>query len=339
MGYRSDSLRSIEISLRAQEEKLYHCGIKGKVSRSTLSDANDNRDYRIFQDFGFLLIKEAKKLYKKDFLYPVIKGSVYAFDATVISLCLKLFPWAKFRDSKAGIKAHTLYDVERSLPIFITISSANKADNSYMKTFRYEAGAFYIFDRGYWDISSLFYICNQKAFFVIRSKSNILFKVAYSLDPDIENGIIIDRICTFKTKDSKHKYSDQVRVIKFYDKEANKKLTFVTNNFALPAKTIAELYRSRWQVELFFKWIKQHLRVKSFLGHSENSIQIQIWVAMISYLLVAIVRKKLAVNRSMFHILEILSLNLFEKTPMFELLSHKKSTDLTGCYDNQLNLF
>lgn len=326
-----ESLRDIEACLRTKSKKLYHLGIRSKVSRSTLADANDKRDWRIYQDFAMVLIKEARTLYSKDKLSVRLKRAAYALDSTTIDLCLSLFPWAKFRRTKAAVKLHTLLDLRGSMPSVIVITCGNLHDVKILDVLIFEPGAIYIMDRGYLDFARLFRITQASAFFITRSKKNTLFKRLYSHKADRSAGIIADQTITLSGVFSRSDYPEKLRRIVYKDPDSNKRLIFITNNFQLTAKTIAALYKARWGIELFFKWIKQHLRIKAFFGTSENAARSQIWIAVTVYLLIAIIKKRLHLKHSLYTILQILSTSVFEKTPI--LLLFRDVDDL----DNQVD--
>jgi len=334
-----ESLRDIEACLRAQETKLYHMGIRGKVSRSTLADANQMRDWRIYADFAHALIHIARKLYINEEFGVELNQTVYALDATTIDLCLSVFPWAHFRQTKAAIKLHTLLDLRGNIPTFIHISDGKLHDVNVLDILIPEAGAFYIMDRGYVDFARLFTLNQYQAFFVTRAKSNLHFRRVYSHPVDKQSSLICDQTIMLSGFYSAKDYPDRLRRIKYHDRQTNKNLVFLTNNFKLPALTIAELYRCRWQVELFFKWIKQHLRIKSFYGTSQNAVKTQVWIAISVYVLVAIIRKRLNLNESLYTILQILSVTAFERTPLNQLLTQMDYTMNKADDANQLNLF
>ncbi len=314
-----ESLRDIEACLRSKTKKLYHLGIRGKIARSTLARANDRRDWRIYQDFAMELIREARILYSNDAFSVRLKRAAYALDSTTIDLCLSLFPWAKFRRTKAAVKMHTLIDLYGSIPSIIVISRGNLHDVNILDGLAFESGAIYIMDRGYLDFARLFRITKASAFFVTRSKKNTQFRRVYSHDTDRCTGIIADQTILLSGVSSCNDYPEKLRRIVYRDADTNKRLVFLTNNFVLAATTIAALYKSRWQIELFFKWIKQHLRIKAFFGTSENAVRSQIWIAVTSYVLIAIVKKRLAIPHSLYTILQILSTSIFEKTPILSL--------------------
>jgi hypothetical protein len=334
-----ESLRDIEACLRAQNNKLYHMGIRSKVSRSTLAEANEMRDWRIYADFAHHLIGIARKLYQKEPLAVELKNTVYALDATTIDLCLSLFPWASFRETKGAVRLHTLLDLRGNIPSFIHISDGKLHEVNVLDIIPLEAGAFYIMDRGFLDFSRLYAITRASAFFVIRAKSNLKSRRLYSHPVDKSTGVICDQSILLTVPKSVGDYPDKLRRVRYYDAETNKTLVFLTNNFLLPAFTIAQLYKQRWQVELFFKWIKQHLRIKNFFGTSENAVKTQIWIAISVYLIVAIIKKRLNLQESLYTILQVLSVSLFERTSMFQLLTFYDYINDTGSNLNQLNLF
>ena len=334
-----ESLRDIETCLRAHSAKLYHLGIRGGVAKSTLADANERRDWRIYQDFAKRLIQIARPLYAEDGFGVELTQTVYALDSTTIDLCLALFPWARFRQRKGAVKLHTLLDLRGSIPSFIHISDGKLADVNILDQIAFEAGSFYVMDRGYVDFARLYALYQAQAFFVIRAKRNLQFRRVYSHPIDKMTGLRCDQTIVLTVAATRRDYPTQLRRVKFYDAEHNKLLVFLTNNFDLPALTIAQLYRSRWQVELFFKWIKQHLRIKAFFGTSENAVKTQVWIAISTYILVAIVKKRLKSDASLYTILQILSLTLFEKTPLIQLLANPHPTQNELEMTNQLNLF
>jgi len=334
-----ESLRDIEVCLRAQNNKLYHMGIRSKVSRSTLAEANEMRDWRIYADFAHHLIAIARKLYQKEPLAVELQNTVYALDATTIDLCLSLFPWARFRAAKGAVRLHTLLDLRGNIPSFIHISDGKLHEVNALDLISLEAGAFYIMDRGYTDFSRLHAVTQASAFFVIRAKSNLKCRRLYSHPVDKSTGVVCDQSILLTVAKSAGDYPDKLRRVRYYDAETDKTLVFLTNNFLLPAITIAQLYKQRWQVELFFKWIKQHLRIKSFFGTSETAVKTQIWIAISVYLIVAIIKKRLNLQESLYTILQILSVSLFERTSMFQLLTFYDYTSDTGEDLNQLNLF
>ena len=334
-----EGLRDIETCLNSHREKLYHIGFRGAVSRTTLADANERRDWRIFQDFGQVLIGIAQELYKGDPLAIELKQPLFAFDSTTIDLCLTLFPWAEFRKTKAAVKMHTLIDLRGSIPTFVAITTGKVSDVKMLDKMPVQEDAIYTMDRGYVDYARLYSVHKQGAFFVIRAKDNLKFKRLYSSPKDKEAGIRADQVITLVTKKSKKGYPERLRRVSYVDKERNKRLVFLTNNFEIPAKTVADVYKQRWQVELFFKWIKQHLRFKSFYGTSENAVKSQIWVGLCMYLLVAIAKKRLGIPCSLYTFLQILEVNLFEKKPISSLVAEALKQKTNTPYDNQLNLF
>lgn len=334
-----ESLRDIETCLRAMQPKLYHMGIKSKVSRSTLSEANEKRDWRIYADFAQILITEARELYRQEEFQKELEETVYALDATTIDLCLSLFPWAKFRRHKGGIKLHTLLDVQTSVPTFIYITPARVHEVNILDIIAPEAGSFYVMDRGYIDFTRLYTLHLSNSYFVIREKSNTEFKRIYSHPVDRATGIICDQIISLSGFYASRDYPDKLRRIKYYDKQRDKHLIFLTNNFRLQTLLIAKIYKDRWQIELFFKWIKQHLRIKSFYGTNQNAVKTQIWIAVSVYLLVAIVKKRLNINLTLYTFLQILSISIFEKSPILGLTNDVEYRFKDIDPGNQLNLF
>jgi hypothetical protein len=334
-----DSLRDIEACLRSMHGKLYHMGFRGKVARSTLAAANESRDWRIYADFAQVLIGIARPLYARDPIGVDLDQGLYALDSTTIDLCLSLFPWAKFRLHKAAVKMHTLLDLHGNIPTFIRITDGKVADVNILDEILPEAGAFYVMDRGYIDFERLYVFTLCSAFFVVRTKENVLLQRRYSRAVDKTTGVRSDHTVILSAVDSAKVYPDALRRVSYFDVETNKRLKFLTNNFVLPALTIAQIYKSRWQVELFFKWIKQHLRIKSFYGTSENAVKTQIWIAVSVYVLVAIVRKRLGLEASLYQVLQILSVTIFEKLPILQAFeaSASQSELLEG--SNQLILF
>jgi hypothetical protein len=311
-----ESLRDIETCLGAVGGKLYHMGFRSSVARSTLADANESRDWRIYADFAQRLIATARRLYARDPMAVDLDQSLYSLDSTTIDLCLALFPWARFRRCKAAIKMHTLLDLRGNIPAFVHITDGNVHDVNVLDQIVPEAGAFYVMDRGYIDFERLFVLTLSAAFFVVRTKSNVLLQRRYSHPVDKSTGVRSDQTVILSSFESASVYPDPLCRVSYCDAETGKRLKFLTNNFTLPAWTIAMIYKQRWQVELFFKWIKQHLRIKAFYGVSENTVKTQIWIAVSVYVLVAIVRKRLGLEASLYQILQILSLTLFEKTPI-----------------------
>ena len=333
-----ESLRDIEACLRVAKSKLYHMGIRSTVSRNNLAHANENRDWRIYADFAQVLIKIARELYANEDFGLELKQAVYAFDSTTIDLCLSVFPWAKFRKNKAAVKLHTLLDLRGNIPVVISITNGKIHDVNALDDLVFETGAIYVFDRAYVDFARLYRIHQSLAFFVTRAKSNFVFKRLYSQPVDKSTGIRADQIIMVTGFYTLLDYPEKLRRIRYFDVETKKLFVFLTNNFTLPAIVIAKLYKCRWQVELFFKWIKQHLRIKAFYGTSENALKTQIWIAISVYVLVAIVKKRLKLDRSLYTILQILSLTQFEKTPILQVLSSPNYETDTMDGDNQLNL-
>jgi hypothetical protein len=334
-----ESLRDIETCLGAVGGKLYHMGWRTSVARSTLADANETRDWRIYADFAQTLIATARRLYAGDAMGVDLDESLYALDSTTIDLCLALFPWARFRRRKAAVKMHTLLDLRGNIPAFVHITDGKVHDVNVLDQIVPEAGAFYVMDRGYIDFERLFVLTLSAAFFVVRTKSNVLLQRRYSHPVDKSTGVHSDQTVILSSFQSASVYPDPLRRVSYFDAETGKRLKFLTNNFTLPALTIARIYKQRWQVELFFKWIKQHLRIKVFYGTSENAVKTQIWIAVSVYVLVAIVRKRLGLEASLYQILQILSLTLFEKTPI---LCALQTIDLDANFTenvNQLILF
>jgi hypothetical protein len=334
-----ESLRDIETCLRAHSAKLYHLGIRGGVARSTLADANERRDWRIYQDFALSLIQTARKLYAQDGFGVELTNTVYALDSTTIDLCLALFPWARFRQTKGAVKLHTLLDLRGSIPSFIHISDGKLHDVNLLDQIAFEAGSFYIMDRGYIDFARLHGLHQAQSFFVVRAKSNLQFRRVYSRPVAKETGLRCDQTIQLAGRKSQRDYPGHLRRVKFYDAGNDQRLVFLTNHFDLPALTIAELYRARWQVELFFKWIQQHLRIKAFFGTSGNAVKTQVWIAIAVYVRVAIVKKRLGSESSLYTILPILSLTLFEKTPIDQLLTNADNKSPESPAFNQLDLF
>ena len=334
-----ESLRDIEACLRAMSGKLYHMGFRGRVSRSTLADANDAHDWRIYADFAQVLIGIARPLHASDPIGVELEQSLYALDSTTIDLCLSLFPWAKFRKHKGAVKMHTLLDLRGNIPTFISVTDGKVHDVNVLDEILPEAGAFYVMDRGYVDFQRLYIFTLSAAFFVVRTKSNVLLQRRYSHPADKSIGVHSDHTVILTAIDSAKAYPDALRRVSYLDVPTRKRFQFLTNNFTLPALTIAQIYKCRWQVELFFKWIKQHLRIKAFYGTSENAVKTQIWIAVSIYVLVAIVRKRLGLEVSLYQILQIFSVTLFEKTPILRALQASGSEDNLGDFSNQLILF
>jgi hypothetical protein len=334
-----ESLRDIEACLRAQQSKLYHMGIKSRVSRSTLADANESRDWRIYADFAQSLISMARRLYATEPFGVDLHDTVYALDASTIDLCLSVFPWAPFRSTKAAIKLHTLLDLRGNIPSFLHISDGKLHDVNVLDLLLPEPGAFYIMDRGYIDFDRLYQLHEAKCFFVTRAKSNLKAQRRYSHRVDRSTGLICDQTIALTGFYSRQDFDTPLRRVRFKDPTTGKGLVFLTNNFTLPALTITELYRCRWQVELFFKWIKQHLRIKVFYGITENAVKTQIWIAVSVYVLVAIIKKRLKLSATLYEILQILSLTMFERIPLDQLLSKIVTEEIYSGSSNQLNLF
>ena len=334
-----ESLRDIQACLRAAQPKLYHMGIRGGVSRNTLANANKTRDWRIYADFAQILIREARRLYANENFGVELDNTVYALDSTTIDLCLSLFPWALFRQRKGAVKLHTLLDLRGNIPTVCIITHGKVHDVNILDEIVPEAGAIYIVDRAYTDFARFHAIHHSSAFFVTRAKSNFKCKRLYSNSVDKRTGLRCDQIVVLKGFYSRQDYPDKLRRIRYYDSEKRKLLTFITNNLCLPALTIAELYRSRWQVELFFKWIKQNLRIKAFYGTTMNAVKTQIWIAISVYVLIAIVKKQLGLEQKLYTILQILSVTLFEKVDILQALKiHDYKTD-ANANPNQLLLF
>jgi len=334
-----ESLRDIEACLSAQAAKLYHMGFRQPVSRSTLADANERRDWRIYADFAQRLITQARKLYATDSFGVDLSNTVYALDATTIDLCLSMFPWAPFRSTKAAIKLHTLLDLRGAIPSFIHISDGKLHDVNVLDLLIPEAGAFYVMDRAYLDFERLYALAHTGAFFVTRAKSNMDARRLYSVPTDRSTGLICDQTIALNGFYASQHYPQYLRRIRFKDPETDKTLVFLTNHFKLPALTVCALYKSRWQVELFFKWIKQHLRIKRFFGTSENAVKSQIWIAVSVYVLIAIIKKRLDLDVSLHTLLQILSVTVFEKIELTQAVANSASDQNQTMFDNQLNLF
>jgi hypothetical protein len=334
-----EGLRDIEACLRSLGGKLYHMGFHSRVARSTLADANDTHDWRIYADFAQVLIRVARPLYASDPIGLDPDHSLYALDSTTIDLCLSLFPWAGFRNNKAAVKMHTLLDLHGNIPAFISITDGKVHDVNVLDEILPEPGAFYVMDRGYLDFERLYGFTASGAFFVLRTKSNVILQRRYSRAVDKATGVRSDHTVILTAINSAQVYPDALRRVSYLDVETRQRFKFLTNNFLLPALTIAQIYKARWQVELFFKWIKQHLRIKAFYGTSENAVKTQIWIAVSIYVLVAIVRKRLGLHASLYQILQILSVTLFEKTPILQALQPSDSPELLPDPSSQLNLF
>ena len=334
-----ESLRDIEACLRAAPQKLYHMGIRSPVSRNTLANANQVRDWRIYADFAHGLIHEARNLYRNEPFGLELDQTVYALDATTIDLCLSLFPWAQFRRHKSAVKLHTLLDLRGSIPTVVIVTGGQIHEVNILDQLIWEAGAIYLMDRGYLDFRRLYRMHQCGAFFVTRAKKRFDCRRLYSQTVDKKTGLQCDQIVSLNNPVPKRGYPERLRRVRYYDVASKKRLVFLTNNFVLPALTITQLYRCRWQVELFFRWIKQHLRIKAFYGTSENAVRTQIWIAISVYVLVAIVKKRLNLERSLHSILQILSVSLFEKTSILQALSGSDYDEINDESSNQLNLF
>jgi hypothetical protein len=334
-----ESLRDIETCLRAMQNKLYHIGIRSKISRSTLADANQNRDWRIYADFAYILIDQAKGLYRDDKFFKELDETVYALDSTTIDLCLSLFPWAKFRKTKGAIKIHTLLDLQNNIPSFISITDGSVHDVNILDDLITEIGAFYVLDKGYIDFERLYNLNNNSAFFVTRAKSNFQFKRIYSHQVDKSLGLICDQYILLKGFYPSKEYPEKLRRIKYFDFQNNRRLVFLTNNFHLPAITIANLFKQRWQIELFFKWIKQNLKIKSFYGTTPNAVKTQICIAISVYIFLAIIKKKLKIEHSLYTFLQLISISIFEKTPIISMFSDSSYINEVDYNSNQLSLF
>lgn len=334
-----DSLRDIETCLRAQQPKLYHMGFRGSISRATLAHANRERDWRIYSDFAHGLIRQARALYQNEPFGVELSSSVYAFDSTTVDLCLSLFPWAQFRRHKSAVKIHTLLDLRGSIPINVYVTGGQVHDVNLLDQFTPESGAIYVLDRGYLDFARLYVIAKAGAFFITRSKQHAQYYRRHSHPIDKSEGVRSDQTVIFNGPKTSLRYPAPLRRIHYYDQEKDLRLIFLTNKFFLPAITIAQVYRTRWQVELFFRWIKQHLQIKRFLGTSVNAVKTQIWIAISIYVLVAIIRKRLDLDISLHQILQILSITIFEKTPILQALADAQHQIQAPNPDNQLNLF
>lgn len=334
-----ESLRDIETCLNSHREKLYHVGFRGAVARSTLADANERRDWRIFQDFGQVLIGMAQRLYRDEPLAIELRQPLFAFDSTTIDLCLSLFPWAEFRTTKAAVKMHTLVDLRGIIPTFVAVTTGKVHDVKMLDEMPVTEDAIYTMDRGYVDFARLYAIHRQGAFFVVRAKDNLRYQRLYSAPKDKDAGVRADQVIALVTQKSKKGYPERLRRVSYVDKERNKRLVFLTNHFEIAATTVADIYKQRWQVELFFKWIKQHLRIKAFYGTSINAVKSQIWVALCIYLLVAIAKRQLGIQCTLYTFLQILEVNLFEKKPIFSLVAEALKQISDSQDVNQLNLF
>lgn len=334
-----ESLRDIEACLRSAADNLYHMGIRSTVSRSTLADANESRDWRIFADFALIVIDHARALYKNEDFGVELDNTVYALDTTTIDLCLSLFPWAQFRKKKGAIKLHTLLDLKGNIPAYVWITDGKTHEVNILDLLVPDPGSIYIMDRGFTSFERMYTINNAKATFIIRAKSNLRFRRLYSRPVDKSTGLRCDQTIVLTGVHSKHDYPEKLRRIKFFDEKEQKNLNFFTNDFTLPAFTIAQLYKYRWQIEMFFKWIKQHLRIKSFYGTSENAVKTQIWIAITVYVLIAIVKKQLNIQVSLYTFLQILSVRVFAKVDILQLLTNSNYTDELNLVRNQLSLF
>src|SRR5579864_4333349 len=334
-----EGLRDIEACLRSSPTKLYHMGVGGRVSKSTLADANERHDWRIFADFAQIVIHRARTLYRDDPFGEELRLSAYALDSTTIDLCLAMFPWARFRQRKGAVKMHTLLDLHGNVSTFVWISDGKLADVKILDQLIPEAGSFYVMDRGYVDFERLHRFTSASAFFVTRTKDNIQLQRLTSRRKESGDGVMSDQIVVLATADSRKHYPDKLRRIRYHDAETNRYFVFLTNNFDLPALTIARLYKARWQVELFFKWIKQHLRIKAFYGTSQNAVKTQIWIALTIYVLIAIIKKELGLSVSIYQILQVVSVTVFERVPIVQALQHKEPKENLEGFSNQLNLF
>jgi len=333
------SLNDTATGLRLNVDKLYHLGVGKPFSKSTISRANETRDWRIFRDFALKLIDVARELYREDNLLDIkLKGRIYAMDATVVDLCLSLFCWAKFRPTKAAVKLHTLLDLKTAIPEYIFITDGSVHEVNLLDNISLPGGSYLILDRGYLDFKRLWRLSNEHSTFVIRAKENMQFKVIDRGSPDKKNGIICDQAIELTTPASKQKYPGPLRRIRYYDAETQKTLIFITNNFKLTALKVAALYKYRWGIETFFKWIKQHLKIQSFWGHSENAVRTQIWIAIAAYVIVVIAKKKLKIKHSLYEILQQISLSAFDRTPLKELFANKNNQDVKEQISNQLIL-
>jgi hypothetical protein len=331
-----DSLRDLIVALEAHSRKSYHWGFGKKVTRSNLAKANEKRNFRIFEAFAYHLISVAQRKCAKEVFE--IKGKIYAFDSTTIDLCLSVFWWATFRKKKAGIKLHTLYDIATQIPVFLHFTTANMNDMNAMDVITYEVDAYYIFDRGYVDYQRLYKITLHEAFFVVRAKTNLKFSRMYSRKVDKSTGVICDQIGKLSGTKTQNQYPSKIRSVKFYDAENQRCFVFLTNNFELSAEQIALLYKKRWQIELFFKWIKQHLKIKSFWGTTENAVRIQIYVAIIAYCLMAIIAKELKIDRSIYEIIQVIGISLLNKTPVNQLFTTTDYKNVKEHINNSLNI-
>jgi hypothetical protein len=334
-----DSLRDTVTCLNAQQAKLYHMGIRGAVRRSTLADANERRDWQLYAAFAQILIAQARRLYAHDSFGADLDGTAYALDTTTIDLCLSLFPWARFHHHKGAVKLHTMIDLRGNIPVIVHIDDGKSYDTDLLDVITPEPGAVYVMDRGFFDLVRLYRLTAAGAFFVVRARKNQRLRRIRSRPVDRTSGIICDQIVRLEVALSRKRYPARLRRVRYRDPETGKTLVFVTNNFELPPKTVADLYRCRWQIELFFKWIKQHLRIKSFFGTTENAVKTQIWIAVCVYVLIAIIKKRLALDASLYTILQLLSVTAFEKMPLDQLLRQATPQIQNPANSNQLNLF
>lgn len=334
-----DSLRDTVTCLNAQQAKLFHMGIRGQVRRSTLADANERRDWRLYAAFASALIVSARRLHAADRFGADLDGAAYALDTTTIDLCLSLFPWARFHHTKGAVKLHTMIDLRGNIPVVVHIDDGKSYDTDILDVMTPEPGAIYVMDRGFFDLVRLHRLNTAGAFFVVRAKDNLRFRRIISRPVDRTSGVICDQIVVLAIKLSARRYPARLRRVRYRDPQTGKTLIFLTNNFDLPPRTIADLYRCRWQIELFFKWIKQHLRIKRFFGNSENAVKTQIWIAVCVYVLIAIVKKRLRLEASLYTILQMVSVTAFEKMPLDQLLSVRAQAKNSCADDNQLNLF
>lgn len=334
-----DSLRDIETCLRAMQNKLYHIGLRSKISRSTLAYANQSRDWGIYAEFAYILIDQAKELYRDDKFFKELNETVYALDSTTIDLCLSLFPWAKFRKTKGAVKIHTLLNLQNNIPSFFSITDGSVHDVNILDELVTEIGAFYVIDKGYVDFERLYNLNINSAYFVTRAKTNLQFKRVYSHQVDKSLGLICDQSIALTGFYPSKDYPEKIRRIKYFDHENNRRLVFLTNNFHLPAITVANLYKQRWQIELFFKWIKQNLKIKSFYGNSPNAVKTQVCIAISVYVLLAIIKKKLKIEHSLYTFLQLASVLIFEKTPIISMFYDSDYTNENDYKPNQLSLF
>jgi len=334
-----ESLRDIEACLRSSPDRLYHMGIRGKVSRSTLADTNEAHDWRIFADFAQILIRRARTLYADEPFGVELQHAAYALDSTTVDLCLAMFPWARFRERKGAVRLHTLIDLRGNIPTFLYITDGRVHDVNILDELVPEPGAFYMMDRGYLDFERLYRLTRAAAFFVTRTKENVQLQRRYSHPVDRATGVRSDQTVVLATEGSYKHYPAPLRKVRYFDADQQRFLVFLSNNFDLPARAIAQLYKSRWQVELFFKWIKQHLRIKAFFGTSQNAVRAQIWIAISVYLLVAIVRKELHLSASLYQILQVISVTIFDRMPILQVLQLQDNGGKSSPFSNQQNLF